>query len=81
MPRMTSKSTISNSTRSVKVTFREIVIGQFSYTCLAISVSPTRVDIEKGSERVSVLTSNLIFIKRVIEVRVAPGFFYCVYHM
>ena len=53
MPRMTSKSTISNSTRSTEVTFREIVTGQFLYTRLAITGSPTGVETKKGSERVS----------------------------
>ena len=58
MPRMTSKSTISNSTRSAEVTFLETMIGQFLYTRLAIVGSPTRVETEKGFERISGLTLN-----------------------
>ena len=53
MPRMTSKSTFSKSTRSAELTFLETVTGQFLYTRLAIAGSPTGVEIEKGSERVS----------------------------
>ena len=55
---MTSKSTISKSTRYAKVTFRETMIGQFLYTRLAITGSPTRVETEKVSERVYKLTLN-----------------------
>ena len=58
MPRMTSKSTISNTTRSAEVTFGETMTGQFLYTRLAIKGSLTGVETEKGSERVSGLTLN-----------------------
>ena len=58
MPRMTSKSTISNSTRSAEVTFWETVTGEFLYTHLAITGSPTGVETKKGFERVSGLTLN-----------------------
>ena len=60
MHRMTSKSTISNSTRSVEVTFWDTMIGQFLYMHLAIIGSPTGVETEKGSWRVSGLTLNWI---------------------
>ena len=52
MPKITSKSTISNSITSAEVNFLETAIGKFLFTCLAISGSPTIVEIEKGSERV-----------------------------
>ena len=58
MPRMTSKSTISHSTRSAEVTFWETMTRQFLYTCLAITGSPTGVETEKGSEIVSWMTLN-----------------------
>ena len=58
MPRMTLKSTISNSTRSAKMTFLETMTGQFLYTRLAITGSPTGVETDKGSERVSGMTFN-----------------------
>ena len=58
MPRMTSKSTISNSTRSAEVTFIATVIGQFLYTLLAITGSPTGVETEKRSKRIFGLTLN-----------------------
>ena len=50
---MISKSTISNSTKSVEVTFLETMRGQFFYTRLAITGSPTGVETEKGFEIVS----------------------------
>ena len=58
MPRMTSKPTISNSTRSVEVTFSDSMIGQFPYTHLAIIGSLTGEESEKGFERVSGLILN-----------------------
>ena len=58
MPRMTLKSTISNSTISSEVTFLESVTGKFLYTLLDINLSPTEVEIEKGFERLSGLTFN-----------------------
>ena len=58
MPKITSKYTIFKSTRSTEVTFSETVTGQFLYARLAITGSPTRVETEKGSERVFGLTLN-----------------------
>ena len=55
---MTSKPTISNSTRSAEVTFSYTVIGKFMYTHLAITRSPIGVEIEKSSERFYGLTLN-----------------------
>ena len=71
MPRMTSKSTISNSTRSAEVTFIETVIGQFLYTHLAIIGSRTGVETDKGYERVTGVTLNWTSMKGVTKERVA----------
>ena len=62
MPRMTLKSTISNSTRSVEVSFKETMTGQFLYTRLDISGSPSGVETEKGSVSVSGVRINLTSI-------------------
>lgn len=63
MPRMTSKSVISNSTISTKVTLWYTIIGQFLYTCLGTMELPTRVDTEKGSAKVLGLTPKLTAIR------------------
>jgi len=73
MPRMISKSTISNFTRFVEVTFGEIVTCQILYTRVAITGSPTELETEKGSERVSGLTPKFTVIYGVKKERVAPG--------
>ena len=62
MPRMTWNSNISNSTRYAEVKFCETVTGQFLYTRLAITGSLTRVETNKGSERVFGLTLNMTTI-------------------
>ena len=62
MPKITSKYTIFKSTRSTEVTFSETVTGQFLYARLAINGSPTGVETEKSSERVSGMTLNWIAI-------------------
>ena len=62
MPGITSKCTIYNSTRSDEVNFRESVIGQFLYTHLAITGSPTGVETEQRFERVFGLKLNRIAI-------------------
>ena len=48
MPRKTSKSTISNSTRSTTVNSEETVIVHFLYTRLAKNGSPAGMKTEKG---------------------------------
>lgn len=47
---------MSKSTKSVEVTFWRIEIGQFLYTHRAIIDSLTRVEIEKGSDKILGLT-------------------------
>ena len=47
---------------------------QFLYSRLAITESPTKVETEKGSERVSRLTPKFTVIRRVAKVRVSPRF-------
>jgi len=47
------------------------VTGQFLYTRLAITRSPTGVETKKGSEGVSRLTPKITAIKRVTKVRVS----------
>ena len=72
MPRMTSKSTISNVTRSTEVTFCETMTGQFLYNRLAITGSSTGVDTDKGSKRFSRLTLNCTAMQGVTKERVEP---------
>lgn len=62
MPRMKSKSIISNSTKSTKVTFCDIVTEKFLYTYLAKMEMPTGIDTEKGSAIVSRMTPKLTAI-------------------
>ena len=47
--------------------------GQFVYNHLAITGSPTGVETEKGSERVSGLILNWTTIEGVTKEKVAPG--------
>lgn len=72
MPRMISKSAISNSTLSTKVTIKETGDRAILYTHLVITGSQTWVETEKGFERYSRLTRKITAIRRVTKVRVAP---------
>lgn len=73
MPRILSKSIISTSIKFFEVTLWRTVLGHFLYIRLVITDSPTRVEAEKGSERLSGLTPKLTAIRGVIKERVGAG--------
>ena len=72
MPRLISKSTISNFTR-LEVLFGETPTGQYMYTRLAITGSLNEVETDKSSKRFFGLTPKFIAIYGVTKEKLVRG--------
>jgi len=73
IPRMTSKSTMSNSMRITKVTFWETITMQFLYSRLAMTESPFGVETVKGYKSILGQRSNSTTVYGVIMESTARG--------
>lgn len=72
MPRIASKSIILNFIKSYKETLWRTIIGHFLYTHIATTNSPTRVEINKGLERLLRLISKVTGISEITKDSVNP---------